>query len=159
MVPKRSKPLANRPSRRYQRFMLGPARREQETEERREGSIRVGAVLRSARRAHSMTVREVAEQLRLSAHYLCMLEAGDYSAIADELYLQPFARQYAQLLGLDAGLISSQFVAGIEVGVKFDHQPQISQEVPARQRWWPTTVAVLFFVTLAVYLVARSVGP
>ena len=139
--------------------MLAPARREQETEERREGSIRVGAVLRSARQARLMTVREVAEQLRLSAHYLYMLEAGDYSAIADGLYLLPFARRYVQFLGLDAGLISRQFVAGIEVGVKFDDQPQSSQEVPARQRWWPTTVAVLFFVTLAVYLVARSVGP
>jgi hypothetical protein len=42
-----------------------------------------------------------------------MLEAGDYSAIADELYLLPFARGYAQFLGLDASLISRQFVASI----------------------------------------------
>jgi cytoskeletal protein RodZ len=102
-----------------------------------------------------MTVREAAKQLRLSAHYLYMLEAGDYSAIADELYLLPFARRYAQFLGLDAGLVSRQFVAGVEAGVKSDDEPEISKEVPAKQRRWPTTIAVLFFVTLAVYLVAR----
>jgi hypothetical protein len=101
-------------------------------------------------------------KVRLSfgrARFAPVSSARGGSAIADELYLLPFARRYAQFLGLDAGLISRQFVAGIEVGVKFDDQPQISQEVRARQRWWPTTVAVLFFVTLAVYLVARSVGP
>ena len=39
-----------------------------------------------------MTVREVAEQTRISAAYLTMLEIDDYSAIADELYLLPFLR-------------------------------------------------------------------
>ena len=39
--------------------------------------------------------------------------------------------------------------------MKSDDEPEISKEVPAKQRRWPTTIAVLFFVTLAVYLVAR----
>ena len=40
--------------------------------------------------------------------------------------------------------------------MKSDDEPEISKEVPAKQRRLPTTIAVLFFVILAVYLVARA---
>src|SRR5580704_15508844 len=70
----------------------------------------LGVILRSAREAREMTLREVSERIHVPAQYLTMLEANDYSGIADELYLLPFVRTYADFLGLDAGALSGRFM-------------------------------------------------
>src|SRR5260370_38018351 len=74
----------------------------------------VGGLLRTAREARAMPVREVAERIHIPAKYLPMLQANDYSAIASELYLLPFARGYAQYLSLDAGTMSARVVRCIQ---------------------------------------------
>ena len=62
-----------------------------------------------------------------------MLEIGDYSAIADALYLLPFLRSYASFLGFDAGALSARFIGGIASVGKF----------PVHQSnwWWSTRKA------------------
>ncbi len=135
--------------------------RGQETVESAKNAIRVGVMLRSARQAHDLTVREVAERIHLSAHYLYMLEGGDYSEIADELYLLPFVQRYARFLKLDVSEISKRFVGGIEVVERFSG-PAVEvpyQEHTVRRSGWSTTAAVMFFVALAIFFVARSGGP
>ena len=109
-----------------------------------------------------MTIREVAEQTRISAAYLTMLEIGDYSAIADELYLLPFLRSYANFLGLDAGALSARFVGGIGgVGKVPDTPVELLveyQENPTGRSGWVSTVLLIVFVALSIYLVRLSTG-
>ncbi len=59
-------------------------------------------------------MREVSERLRIPAQYLTMLEANDYGAIADELYLLPFVRSYAEFFGLEAETLATRFLSGIQ---------------------------------------------
>jgi cytoskeletal protein RodZ len=114
----------------------------------------VGVLLRSAREARAMTVREVAERIHIPAKYLTMLEANDYSAIADELYLLPFVRGYAEFLGLDAGTMSARFVRGIQPLERVaEPAPELAVEPAGRRSGWFTTAAVMLFVALALYLV------
>jgi cytoskeletal protein RodZ len=114
----------------------------------------LGALLRSAREAQEITVREAAERVRIPSRYLTMLEANDYSAIADELYLLPFVRGYADFLGLDAGALSARFLQGVQrAEIITDPLPELEQEAPARRNGWFTTAAVMLFVALALYLV------
>jgi cytoskeletal protein RodZ len=114
----------------------------------------LGGVLRAAREERALTLREAAERVRVPAHYLTMLEANDYSGIADELYLLPFVRSYAEFLGLDAGSLSTRFVRGIQPLERAAEPAPEPEEVPAGRRGgWFTTAAVMLFVALAIYLV------
>jgi cytoskeletal protein RodZ len=141
--------------------MPGLVQREQETVGSGKNAVRVGMMLRSARQAHNLTVREVAERIHLSAHYLYMLEGGDYSEIADELYLLPFVQRYARFLKLDVSEISKRFLGAIEV-VERPSDPPVEipdQEHSVRRSGWSTTATVTFFVALAIFLIARSIKP
>jgi cytoskeleton protein RodZ len=114
----------------------------------------LGAILRTAREARGMTTREVAEHLRIPATYLTMLEANDYGAIADELYLLPFVRSYGDFLGLESGTLSTRFLRAIQPVERFsDPVPEPIEDIGPRHSRWFTTAAVMLFVALALYLV------
>ncbi len=114
----------------------------------------VGAVLRSAREAQEISLREVSERIRIPIKYLTMLEANDYGAIADELYLLPFVRSYADFLGLQSGILSARFLRGIQPQEKpGDPVPETVEEREFTASRWFTTAAVMLFVALALYLV------
>ncbi len=114
----------------------------------------LGVILRSAREAREMTLREVSERIHVPGQYLTMLEANDYSGIADELYLLPFVRTYADFLGLDAGALSARFMRVVQPVERFaDPPPEVVDEPGARRNGWFTTAAVMLFVALALYLV------
>ncbi len=101
-----------------------------------------------------MTMREVAERIHVPAQYLTMLETNDYSAIADELYLLPFVRTYADFLGLDAGALSARFVRAMQPMERYaEPPPELDDEPTGRRSGWFTTAAVMLFVALALYLV------
>jgi cytoskeleton protein RodZ len=114
----------------------------------------VGAMLRTAREAREISVGEVAERIRIPAKYLTMLEANDYGAIADEMYLLPFVRSYADFLGLQSGALSARFLRGIQpletAGVAV---PEVDEAREFTASRWFTTAAVMLFVALAIYLV------
>jgi cytoskeleton protein RodZ len=134
----------------------------QERAEQGKSAVELGAILRATRQARSMTIREVAEQTRISASYLTMLEIGDYSAIADELYLLPFLRSYTNFLGLDEGALSAQFIGGIAgVGKVVDTPIELLveyRESPTGRSGWVSTVVLIVFVALSIYLVRLSPG-
>jgi cytoskeletal protein RodZ len=114
----------------------------------------LGTVLCAARQAHGLTVQEASERLRIPARYLTMLEAGDYGAIADELYLLPFVRSYAEFLGLDAETLATHFLSGIQPLEKvIELEPEVAQGFDRPRGRWFTTAAVMLFVALALYLV------
>ena len=69
---------------------------------REELQRRLGEVLRRARAARQAEIAEAAERLRISRGFLEALEAGDWSRLPEEVYARGFARQYAQLLGVEA---------------------------------------------------------
>ena len=140
----------------------GTIPREQATAGPGESAVRLGAILRATRQARSITLREVAEQTRISVAYLTMLEIGDYSGIADELYLLPFLRRYASFLGLDAGALSARFIGGIAGVGKIPDTPiellVEYQASPTGGNGWASTVLLIVFVALSVYLVRLSTG-
>jgi cytoskeletal protein RodZ len=142
--------------------MLGTIPLDQVTAERAESAVSLGAILRATRQARSTTIREVAEQTGIPAAYLTMLEIGDYSAIADELYLLPFLRSYANFLGLDAVALSARFIAGIGGVEKVVDSPiellVDYEESQTGRSGWVSTVLLIVFVALSIYLVSLSTG-
>ncbi len=59
-----------------------------------------GQILRSAREAAGMSLKEVAEKLRLNLAKLESIEKDDFSAIPEPIFIRGYLRSYAQLLKL-----------------------------------------------------------
>jgi hypothetical protein len=89
-------------------FANGPSR----SSESAESSL--GMYLLASREKRVVTREDAARDTRIPAHYLRMMESNDYSMIADQLYLLPFLRRYAEYLGLDSEEVAIRFVREVQ---------------------------------------------
>lgn len=110
--------------------------------------------LRSAREKQELSLSGVATKIHVPAKYLSMLESSDYSAICDELYLLPYLRSYSNFLGLSADETAVRFVQEVQhaeatATVKL---PDLREDRFSARGSWFTTMAVVFFVVLGLYL-------
>src|SRR5258706_9374755 len=69
----------------------------------RAGGYRADApgTLLAAREAQSLSVADVARQLKLSVHQVEALEAGEYHRLPGPVFVRGFIRNYARLLKVD----------------------------------------------------------
>jgi len=72
---------------------------------------KVGEVLRQSRESRSLSLEDVRAALGIPLHYLQAMESGGSSLVADEFYLIPFLRRYAEYLELDPATTVAQFLA------------------------------------------------
>ncbi|MGE5557983.1 MAG: helix-turn-helix domain-containing protein [Bacillota bacterium] len=61
----------------------------------------IGALLKKKREEKGLSYKDVQEAIKIRAHYLAALEAGDFSVIPGEVYLKGFLTNYATYLGID----------------------------------------------------------
>lgn len=74
----------------------------------------LGMYLLARREKRIATREDAARDTRIPAHYLRMMESNDYSMIADQLYVLPFLRRYAEYLGLDSEDVAIRFVREVQ---------------------------------------------
>jgi len=74
----------------------------------------LGRLMSSARESRGLSAADVAREAHVPEHYVRMIESDDYSLIADQLYLLPFLRRYAQFVGLDPEEIAGRFVRDVQ---------------------------------------------
>lgn len=114
----------------------------------------LATLLRSAREKRELSLSGVAARIHVPAKYLSMLEASNYSAICDELYLLPYLRSYCGFLGLPADEMIVRFVQEVQraeatAAVKL---PDLREDRAAALSSWFTTMAVVLFVVLGFFL-------
>lgn len=89
---------------------------------------KVGEVLRQQRESRSLSLEDVRSALGIPLHYLQAMESGKSRLVADEFYLIPFLRRYAEFLDLDPATTVGQFLgdAAREEGrggaIKVEHE-------------------------------------
>lgn len=71
---------------------------------------KVGDVLRQTRESRSLSLDEVRSALGIPMHYLQAMENGSTGLVADEFYLIPFLRRYAEFLELDPASTVARFL-------------------------------------------------
>lgn len=64
-------------------------------------ALSLGEKLQQAREERGISISEVAEQTRISSHYLEGIEADDYSALPGGIFNKGFVKSYAKYVGLD----------------------------------------------------------
>jgi cytoskeletal protein RodZ len=72
---------------------------------------KVGEVLRQQRESRSLSLEDVRSALGIPLHYLQAMESGKSRLVADEFYLIPFLRRYAEFLDLDPAVSVAQFLS------------------------------------------------
>jgi len=120
----------------------------------------LGSFLIEARKQRGLSADEVVQQTRLPAHYVRMIENDDYKLIADQLYLLPFLRRYADFLGLDSEEVATRFIR--EVQRADGNASRMSEPMPViesgRRRWvipLAATVTVAAIAVVAYFAVQR----
>src|SRR6185369_11249664 len=85
-------------------------------------SLTLGEKLRQAREERGISISEVAEQTRISPHYIDSIENDDYRTLPGGIFNKGFVKSYAKYVGVDeqealqdySRLISQQEGAGGE---------------------------------------------
>ena len=116
---------------------------------------KVGEVLRQQRESRSLSLEDVRGALGIPLHYLQAMESGKSRLVADEFYLIPFLRRYAEFLDLDPATTVGQFLAeaareeGRGGGLKLDQSP-------AANRWVLLGALGLVIVAVGLWLALSS---
>lgn len=74
-----------------------------------------GELLRQHRLARGMDLSQIADETRIMQRYLVALETGEYKQIPGAVFARSFARQYAQMVGLDYSKIKAEVAAAFPV--------------------------------------------
>jgi cytoskeletal protein RodZ len=76
--------------------------------------LTLGQLITETRERRGLSLEQVASQTRMPMYYAKMIESDNYDAIPDPLYLLPFFRSCAILLGLDAEKVVLRFIRDFE---------------------------------------------
>ena len=69
----------------------------------------IGAQLRQAREAKSMTVEQIAERLKVRVSIVTALEAGKYDDLPEPIYTRAYLERYAQIVEVDASTVVRRY--------------------------------------------------
>lgn len=84
-----------------------------------------GDILISAREAHGLTTRQVADQLHLLPRQIEALEANDYQQFNGEIFIKGYLRSYSTVLDMDPELLIQSYM---------DSRPAIIERIPSANR-------------------------
>jgi cytoskeletal protein RodZ len=127
----------------------------------RDGAVgeTLGAILRRAREARSLSLREVSDQTRITRRHLEAIEADDYKQLPGGIFNRSFIKAFARAVGYDEdeAVRAYQQIARAS-GEPFDDSPATRQasriytdDAPSRS---PLLTALLSLVILAVISLA-----
>jgi len=108
---------------------------------------KVGEVLRQQRESRSMSLEDVRGALGIPLHYLQAMEGTKSRLVADQFYLIPFLRRYADFLELDPASTVGQFLG--EAAREEGRATVPKMEIGGSSRW-------LLIVLLAIAVIAAG---
>jgi cytoskeletal protein RodZ len=71
----------------------------------------IGERLRAEREARSLSLEDVSSASAIPVHYLDAIEKGGSKLVADDYYLIPFLRRYAEHLDIDGATVVAGYLA------------------------------------------------
>jgi cytoskeletal protein RodZ len=117
----------------------------------------IGQQLRQAREERSVPLREVADQTRISIHYLEAIEANEFNRLPGGIFNRSFLKAYARYVGVDekeavesyTSFMRAQGDTGDEVASTPFHS-KVYTDTPATRSPVLTVVLTIVILTLLV---------
>lgn len=75
----------------------------------------IGETLKKERNKRKITLDQISTETKIAKMYLIALEADDIKALPEGVYARSFLRAYAQYLGLDTEIITTEFHKQFEI--------------------------------------------
>jgi len=113
---------------------------------------KVGEALRQQRESRSLSLEDVRSALGIPLHYLQAMENGKSRLVADEFYLIPFLRRYAEFLDLDPAVVVAQFLGDT---VRDESRAGAGKGVETAQpsQWLWVAIGAAVVVMVALWLI------
>lgn len=119
-------------------------------------SLTLGEKLRQAREERGISISEVAEQTRISPHYLDSIENDDYRTLPGGIFNKGFVKSYAKYVGIDeqeALQDYSRLIAQQE-GVMDDEPKTYKPEVLTDDRTSGSMIPTIIFAVIILGLMS-----
>lgn len=126
-----------------------------------------GETLRTARRSRGLSLQYIAKELRLTVATIEAMESDDYHQLPATIFVQGYIRNYAHLLGLDAGPFLAQFgqLSNQQVTNEFRPVTQISRSttasedpvLPAKSLSYVVVVSLVGIALIIIYSSSTTV--
>lgn len=120
----------------------------------------LGEKLRQAREERGITISEVAEQTRISPHYLELIEVDDYRTLPGGIFNKGFVKSYAKYVGIDEveALQDYSKIISTQTGEPNDepktYRPEVLTDDYSSSSSWSTVifaVIILGLMSLGIY--------
>ncbi len=113
----------------------------------------VAQILKKRRQELKLTLTQVELATKIRGKYLVKLESGDYKELPNDIYTKGFVAKYADFLGLDAAVITDQYVKD-RGGVEVSRVGSVKPVRPTRFTITPRLLVAAAFGIVAVMVVA-----
>ncbi len=120
----------------------------------------LGEKLRQAREERGISISEVAEQTRISPHYLELIELDDYRTLPGGIFNKGFVKSYAKYVGIDEveALQDYSRIISTQTGEPDDepktYRPEVLTDDYSSSSSWSTVVfavIILGLMSLGIY--------
>jgi cytoskeletal protein RodZ len=123
----------------------------------------LGEKLRQAREARGVSISEIAEQTRISSHYLEAIESDDYRTLPGGIFNKGFVKSYAKYVGVDeqealqdyAKLVNEQSINQPEPEMRV-HRPEVLTD-SSRGSMLPTLIFAAVILGLMTWGILSAV--
>lgn len=124
----------------------------------------LGEKLKQAREARGVSISEIAEQTRISSHYLEAIESDDYRTLPGGIFNKGFVKSYAKYVGVDeqealqdyAKLVNEQAINQPEPEIR-SHRPEVLTDTN-RGSMLPTLIFAAVILGLMTWGILSAVN-
>lgn len=115
-------------------------------------AITLGEKLRQAREARGMTISQIAEQTRISAHYIEAIENNDFDLLPGGVFNKGFIKLYARCVGLDEQEVIQDYLR--QVSEKQEQELKIYKPEVLIDEDKPSKLPMIILAILLIGLIA-----
>ncbi len=122
-------------------------------------SLTLGEKLRQAREERGISISEVAEQTRISPHYLDLIENDDYRTLPGGIFNKGFVKSYAKYVGIDEqeALQDYTSLVATQEGIPSDDPKTYKPEVLTDDRNSSSMLPTIIFAAIILGLMSWGI--
>lgn len=122
-------------------------------------SSTLGEKLRQAREERGISINEVAEQTRISPHYLDLIEQDDYRTLPGGIFNKGFIKSFAKYVGIDEGEALQDYARLLtaQTGEDSDEPKTYKPEVLTDDRSTSSMVPTVIFAVVILALMTAGI--